>query len=117
MIVVGALNRPALPAIVMSVLRSREEQRELLTAFSGISTQPRLMTTDPEAAPKSMLLFNLRRKGLDHLVINKELNTNAACFSPELSGGPHTAQRACPFPWQRGFKSLSSPYLPLNQTP
>lgn len=95
-IVVGALNRPALPVTALSVLRSQEEQRKLPTAFSGISTQPRLITTDPEAAPKSMLLHNLKEKGLGHLVVNKELNTNAACFS--MSGGPHIAQRACPFP-------------------
>lgn len=118
MIVVGALKRPVLLEIAMSVLRSQEEHRELPTAVSGISTQPWLMTTDPEASPKSMLLPNLRRKGSGPLCGQQGTEYQCSLF---LSGALRrtTHYTGCMFlPMATVTQiTVSSPYLPFNQIP
>lgn len=111
----SAFNRPALPVIVMSVLRSQEEQRELPTAFSGISTQPQLITTDPEAAPKSMLLHNLRRNGSGPPCGQQETEHQCSLFFYVWRTTHYTACMSLPMAMVTQI-TVSSPYLPLNQT-
>lgn len=81
--------------------KSRENYRQ---PSRGVAHSPSgLLQT--QKLPQSPCFFIISEEtGLGHLVVNKKLNTNAACFS--MSGGPHTAQRACPFPWQWWLKSL-----------
>lgn len=99
----------------MSVLRSQEEQRELPTAFSGISTQPQLITTDPEAAPKSMLLHNLIRNGSGPPCGQQETEHQCSLFFYVWRTTHYTACMSLPMAMVTQI-TVSSPYLPLNQT-